>query len=224
MLSSGKRKVSWKAGKVKGLTAQTYTVRYQTDSGAFEDMKCKTTSKTHVTIPQKAFLAQNGNRSLDNQIAQIRTNAKYKGKTLHSGWVSYMMGPAYRPASNQRVYCLDADHPGSSWENHQTDIMPQSVKLRAAGAGRVAVSWGEPKEAYPADKNRAGFIVRYSYNKSMKGVKELVSSRYTHERTLTGLKKGGTVYVQMAVGERSMGGYARCTRLTAVKAIKVPAR
>ena len=69
--SAGKAKLTWKASKVKGLTNQTYTVRYSYDK-AMKNAKTK-------TVKAKSFNLSKLKKS-KKLYAQVRVNAKYKGK------------------------------------------------------------------------------------------------------------------------------------------------
>ena len=74
---AGKVDASWKASKVRGLTKQTYTVRYSYKKN-MAGAKAKTTTKKSLVIKKLKH-----NKKV---YVQVRTNAKYGSKTLHSKW------------------------------------------------------------------------------------------------------------------------------------------
>ena len=75
--AAGKAKVIWKASKVKGLKKQTYTVRYSYHKN-MKKSKTKTVKKKGVVLSK----LKQGKKVY----IQVRTNAKYGKKTLHSAW------------------------------------------------------------------------------------------------------------------------------------------
>ena len=74
---AGKVKVSWKASKAKGLKSQTYTVRYAYNK-AMKKAKTKTVKAKIATLSKL--------KTGKKLYVQVRTNAKYGKKTLHSKW------------------------------------------------------------------------------------------------------------------------------------------
>ena len=73
----GKATISWKASKVKGLKKQTYTVRYAYNK-SMKNAKTKTVKAKSLSLSK----LKQGKKLY----VQIRTNAKYGKKTLHSKW------------------------------------------------------------------------------------------------------------------------------------------
>lgn len=73
----GKATISWKASKVKGLKKQTYTVRYSY-AKSMKNAKTKTVKKKSLSLSK----LKQGKKLY----VQVRTNAKYGKKTLHSKW------------------------------------------------------------------------------------------------------------------------------------------
>ena len=224
--------VSWKAPKmVKGLKKQTYSIRYAESLGDPCGHKIKTTAKTSFRLPA----------SQEGSTVQIRVNAKYGKKTVHSKWVTYYInGGGYSSRatySNGRwVYFFkysitienqDGKKPGS-WEDGEQAAMPRSVKLTSTSPGEVRVTWKEPKKVpetsgshlYPDPK----YAIWYSYSKNMKNAK----SKFEIEGesiTLKNLKKGKKLYVRVCTegyvaGETSYY-WTPISRSTSAKAITV---
>ena len=200
--------VSWKAPKtVKGLKSQTYSVRYATSPYGIQNAKVKTTSKTSISI-----------RTDESVYVQIRTNAKYGKKTVHSKWStwditlstgggsSFTNGVRYDyDSAFLDVTDRDAGKPGS-WEAAMQARVPRSLKLSSPKAGTVKVSWKEPKNnksKYDDYGYSLKYAVRYSYSKNMKNAKEKEEITGT-SYTLKGLKRGKAVYVQVCAMDASV--------------------
>ena len=232
--------VSWDVPKeVKGLKRLTYTVRYSTDPNTLPTVKTKTTSKTSIKLPAYKAI-----------YVQFRTNAKSGKAAVHSKWATYQFSYAggggavlsNGVVSRYKMQFIDVSNcdegkPGSK-EAAWQDCIPRSLalsdaKLTSSEAGTVEVSWKEPKAAAKWDKAprilwNNKYDLRYSYSKSMKKAK-VAKNISGASKTLTGLKKGKRVYVQVRARTKIWSGLAKkwydddaYYRWSAAESIKMP--
>ena len=227
-LPSSDLKLSWQSTKVSGLTSYSYTVRYSKLGGGLEpetidfpsNTETVTTSQTSIVIPQ---LRGSTSRDIDTTTVAIRVNALYQGKTVHSKWATYKMGPCYRAGTLDRVVCYD-NFPeyGGNYEDYERGETPGSLKLARVGSGEVRVSWKKPVTSVYEGWTFHGTSIRYSYDKSMKNAVERDYWSSSTEYTLANLKRGKRVYVQVKAFA-SMGSIPQpYSRWSAVKSIRLP--
>lgn len=204
---AGKATISWKASKVKGLTKQTYTVRYAYNK-AMKNAKTKTVKAKKLNLSK---LTQG-----KKLYVQIRTNAKYKNKTLHSKWSAKKTVTVKKTAASKTK-----TNPGTKTQPTTTPTpttpaaitAPTNLTLSAGSAGQVKATW--------ASKFAQGsFDVRYAYNSNMTNAQTKTvdnKSTGTNSVLLTNLTHLRTLYVQ--VRYKSNGNVSNWT---SVKSIKVP--
>ena len=218
--------------KVSGLKSQSFTVQYA-DNSLMNGAKTKTTTKPYVLLPIDSA-----------SYVQVRTNAKYGKKAVHSKWASYHItsttsssithysdGTTYSYETGIiSVIDRDGGKPGKTYAA-ALRCVPRALKLKNAKLtsptkGKIAVAWKKSKvEPTYGD---AHYAIRYSYSKSMKKAKtkELVSSPYI----IRGLKAGKRVYVQVCAYRQDwnpftgewLDTYSQDSRWSAVKSIKMP--
>lgn len=227
-LPSSDLRLSWQSKKVSGLTSYTYTVRYSKRDVGYEletidfpsNTETVTTSQTSIVIPQ---LRSSSGRDINNTMVAIRVNALYQGKTVHSKWATYSMGPCYRAGTLDRVVCYDSfPEYGGNYEDYIRGETPGSLKLARVGSGEVRVSWKKPVTSVYEGWTFHGTSIRYSYDKSMKNAVERDYWSSSTEYTLANLKRGKRVYVQVRAFA-SMGSIPQpYGRWSAVKSIRLP--
>lgn len=179
----GKAAISWKTSKLKGLKKQTYTVRYAYNK-SMKNAKTKTVKTKSATLTK----LKQGKKLY----VQVRTNARYGKKTLHSAWSGVKAVKVKKAAVNNlfaafRPYC-------------RLDILGNTTKKTSANINAVSVKWD-------CDKvwSNGIFRVEYSYDKSMKNAKAVFVSAdkwrdevYSYAgMPLKNLTKGKTLYVRI---------------------------